>query len=461
MRKFFVLTLIGLILVVSCKKKREDENSNGGGNDNHQEVVNIQGNWVGKWKKSQSNDEGLIHLSIDQHQETVSIKVSFDSMTLDNTPLVDTFILEGRLDEDHISGYAVSTSDDTFKCVFRLSYANDTLRGTYSFGVQNNGSWWAVRGTHLVEAGWNYFGKLWAYPVDVFFADDGSFYIASGRGLYTSQDYGLSFELVDTVGFYSVCDAGGVLYGTGFGFVLKSTDGGNTWQDITPSGFVGGTGTIVRFEDANKGYIFHADDVYSTTDGGSTWTLHEDVFPGYVQCAYVSSGEVYVGGYVPGQIVGGFASISTDGGNTWNLLNIPEEDSVSELWSIYGDGNHIVAGGKRAKSSPADPVHDLRIVLYSEDNGNTFSKISFPDTPPHDEWIGAVLYSDGVIYAGNVYTSGNVIVYSFAPDGTGFHADTLPYQGGSSKALANYPDGNIGFVFATSDSASVIYYYKK
>ncbi len=454
MRKSAIFLLVGVLLVSSCKKKNEDEGGSGGGGGTSQ-VADIHGNWVGKWTNSQSGDYGLIHLSIEQSAETVSIQIIFDSMNINSQEVSDTFLLEGRLDEDHISGYAISTREDTFKCVFSLSYANDTLHGTYNFGPGTSGSWWAVRGTHLVEIGWNYFGEIAGYPNDVFFSQDRILYIASTNGLYSSLDYGINFELVDTTAFYSLCDAGGVLYGAGFGFVLKSSDGGNTWQDITPSGFVGGSGTIIRFEDNNNGYIFTGDDVYATTDGGSTWTLHENVLPGLVQGAYVNSNGLYVSGYIPGQTIGGFAAVSTDGGSTWNLLDIPQDDSVGEVWSIYAEGNYVVMGGKKVKSETDD--HDLRIVLYSDDNGNTFTKETFTDTPPHDEWIGAVLYHNGTLYAGNVYPTGNVIVYSF---GSETSADTLPYTGGSSRAFLDYGDGNLGLVITTSSGNSVVYYYK-
>ncbi len=448
-RVFLVAIIVGMFVGVSCKKKTEDDNNNNN-NNNSGQVADIHGDWVGKWTNSQSGDVNLIHLTISQSAETVAVKVVFDSL------YQDTFYIGGRLDDNnHIEGYAVSTTNDTLKCVFKLTYNNDTLLGSYTFSPGNNGSWWAVRGTHLVEPGWNYFGEVAGYPNDVFFSQDATLYIASTSGFFSSDDYGMSFELIDTTAFYSICDAGGILYGAGFGFVLKSSDGGNTWQDITPSGFVGGSGTLVRFSSSNEGYILTGDDVYSTSDGGDSWTFHENVLPGLVQGAFATSSDLYAVGYVPGQTIGGFASVSSDGGNTWTALNIPQEDSVAELYSVYVDGNNIVLGGKKAKASSGD--HDLRIVLYSTDDGNTFEKETFTGTPPHDEWIGTVLYNSGTVYAANVYPSSNVMVYSF---GGTQAVDTLPYVGGSSKALLKYDNGDLGLVITTSSGNSAVFYFK-
>ena len=447
MRRFtFWLLAMSIIILSSCKKKRNDDNNN---NPTPPQTANIQGDWVGKWIVQDGSVKGIIHLSIDQVDDSVNIKIVFDSM------YTDTFVMAGKLDEDHISGYAYSTHTDTFKCIFSLTYDNDTLRGTYNFGIGSTGSWWAVKGTHLVEIGWNYFGSVNGYPNDVFYSSDGMLYVASTVGLFASQDYGITYELVDTTGFYSMCDADGILYTTYFGKVIKSNDGGNTWEDITPSGFTGGSGTIIRFRSSSEGYIITGDDVYYTSDGGSTWTLHEDVLPGLAQGACVTSSGVYVVGRVPGQTYGGFAVFSRDNGASWTEFDVATTYEVAELWSVYADGNKILLGGKKYKSNTDD--HDLRILLYSEDNGNTFEKETFPGVPEHDEWIGTVIITGNTLFAGNVYPSGDLIVYSFSSSAK---ADTIGFTGSSSKALLNYGDGNMGLVVNTAQGNIAVFYYR-
>lgn len=443
MKRFLLLFLMGIVIVTSCKKKIEDEDN---GTDNTPQIADIHGDWVGKWT-AQVGDTGTIHLSIDQLDDSVNIEIVFDSM------VTDTFVIVGKLDEDHISGYAYSESDT---CIFSLTYDNDTLRGTYNFGVDGSGSWWAVRGTYLVEIGWNYFGEVNGYPNDAFYSSYGMLYLATTSGFYTSSDYGITFELEDTLAFYSMCEVDGVLYGVLFGKVLKSGDGGATWQDVSPSQFGGGSGTIIRFRNSSEGYIIVGDDVYYTSDGGNSWTLNEDVLPGLAQGAYITSNSLYIVGYVPGQTYGGFAAVSEDNGSTWDQFDIATTYEVSELWSVYAENGKILLGGKKFKSATDD--HDLRILLYSTDDGNTFEKKDFPGVPEHDEWIGAVMLDGDVLYAANVYPSGNLIVYSFSSE---VKADTLGFAESSSRAFLDYGDGNMGLVVLTSFNNTALFYYRK
>lgn len=442
-----VFLFLGMLLTTSCKKKTEENN----GNNNPPQIADIHGDWVGKWI-ADVGEEGIIHLKIDQIEDTVDVSIVFDSM------YTDTFVLSGILDIDHISGYAYSKNNDTFKCVFSLTYSNDTLRGTYNFLGISKGSWWAVRGTHLVEIGWNYFGSLSGYPFDVFYSNDGTLYLVSTNGLYASEDYGISFELLnDTSGFYSMCGVNGIIYATSFGKVLKSEDGGNTWHDITPSDslFQGGSGTLIRFRTSSEGFIITGDDIYYTSDGGNNWTLHENALPGLANSVFITSSSVYAVGYIPGQTYGGFAAVSGDNGATWTQFDI-SNFHVDELNSIYVDGNKILLGGKKVPDSTDD--HDLRILLYSEDGGSTFEKENFPGEPQHDEWIGSVMLSGNTLFAGNVYPSGNLIVYSF--DSNGIKADTVSgFSGYTSKSMLNYGNGNLGLI-TSNGSNTVIFYYR-
>lgn len=71
---------------------------------------------------------------------------------------------------------------------------------------------------------------------------------------------------------------------TGNGFprkvVFKTTDGGNTWQDITNNiaTFGGGNLNAVLFHDINNGYVLSPGGVlFKTTNGGASWT--HDIAP--------------------------------------------------------------------------------------------------------------------------------------------------------------------------------------
>lgn len=67
------------------------------------------------------------------------------------------------------------------------------------------------------------------------------------------------------------------LVGNGFPrkVVLKTTDGGNTWADITNNLLSLGVGNLnaIVMHDVNNGYVMTPGLMVKTTDGGATWTL--------------------------------------------------------------------------------------------------------------------------------------------------------------------------------------------
>ncbi len=57
--------------------------------------------------------------------------------------------------------------------------------------------------------------------------------------------------------------------------VLRTTDGGATWQDISGNLIAQGAGNFngVLFQDANNGYVMTPGLMFKTTNGGTTWTM--------------------------------------------------------------------------------------------------------------------------------------------------------------------------------------------
>ena len=150
--------------------------------------------------------------------------------------------------------------------------------------------------------------------------------------------------------------------GPGSGF-YKSTDGGDTWKEITrnaglPSGVIGKIGVSVSGADSNRVYAIvenEAGGVFRSDDGGNTWTLvsedrklRQRAF--YYTRIYADPKDrdtVYV-------LNTGFYK-STDGGKTYKTIRVPHGDN-HDLWiapsnnqrlanSNDGGGNVSVNGG--------------------------------------------------------------------------------------------------------------------
>jgi len=80
----------------------------------------------------------------------------------------------------------------------------------------------------------------------------------------TSERLSAVFFINATTGW--IC--GGFLNKT----ILKTTDGGSNWVDITPDNIVNSQLVDIAFANENTGWVINTDLIYITNDGGTTWT---------------------------------------------------------------------------------------------------------------------------------------------------------------------------------------------
>jgi photosystem II stability/assembly factor-like uncharacterized protein len=124
------------------------------------------------------------------------------------------------------------------------------------------------------------------------------------------------------------------------GIIYRSTDGGNSWQQVMTS-TVSNRSTYIAsivFYQANPNIILAADElsrVFRSTDGGDTWTIVKEQDPDY-SGQYLAvdptvPDEIYLGGGL------GYVGKSTDGGQTWTDIDdsfrqgTPDELGASAL----------------------------------------------------------------------------------------------------------------------------------
>jgi photosystem II stability/assembly factor-like uncharacterized protein len=103
--------------------------------------------------------------------------------------------------------------------------------------------------------------------------------------------------------------SGGPIGGaTGDMVLLKTTDGGDTW-DVQTTTF---TMRMLWFVDADSGCAAGGNTLMRTTDGGETWDPCDPATAGWLSTLYFVDA---LHGWIAGG--GGFVGVTTDGGRTW------------------------------------------------------------------------------------------------------------------------------------------------
>lgn len=163
-----------------------------------------------------------------------------------------------------------------------------------------------------------------------------------------------SFRGLDAVDAETAWITGGSLSG-GAGAVYRTTDGGDTWQDVSPPGTAGLSLRDVEAQDADTAVVLSigpGEDsrIWRTTDGGASWT---ETFRNTEAAAFYNCLDFYPGGRrglaVSDPVDGRFRILATsDSGRSWQVL--PTEgmpDSTGE-YNFSASGDCLVIEGRGA-----------------------------------------------------------------------------------------------------------------
>jgi photosystem II stability/assembly factor-like uncharacterized protein len=204
-----------------------------------------------------------------------------------------------------------------------------------------------------------------------------------GAGILKSTDGGLTwnqlsstdnsdFKWVTRLAAHPNSDSAGVLYATtGSSHVFKTTDGGATWVSKLNSA---SSAMDVKIDPNNPNEILLgcSNDAYMSTDYGETWTKLSiggsklPVNPGRCEVSFCPSNTSKL--YISIDIAGGQLWSSYDNGNTWTLKNTGSNYLETQgwydhtIWVCPTNSNKLVVGGMN--------------FFRSTDGGTNLTKIS-------------------------------------------------------------------------------------
>lgn len=166
------------------------------------------------------------------------------------------------------------------------------------------------------------------------------------------------------------------------GVVLKTTDGGETWVDLNPVTPYSNGFTKLKFFSENFGYISGFNGVYKTTNGGDTWLDKGGPNWTTVLCFIDSS---------TGFIANTLGSIykTTNGADTWNEV-LPKEKTWFRDIKFLDD---------RTGWFIADGLYDEYTIIYkTTDGGDTWSPVDSMDGLVHYEM--EIINKDTILICG-------------------------------------------------------------
>jgi photosystem II stability/assembly factor-like uncharacterized protein len=205
----------------------------------------------------------------------------------------------------------------------------------------------------------------------------------ASSGLFNTDNGGKTWErianLINSNGaFCFINENTGMYCYEGIGITIaKTEDGGETWTstdftDITLSPYV------MKFFNDNKGLIAGEGPVLRTTDAGETWqeiSWNNGNFDGISDIFYKSENEVFITGEALGS--GTFVGKSVDGGETWEITNLGNYGGGKSI--VFTDENSaFIACGNTTILKSTDGGETWAETAVNTSNYIEFKQISFP-----------------------------------------------------------------------------------
>lgn len=234
------------------------------------------------------------------------------------------------------------------------------------------------------------------------------------------------------------------------GVILRSTDDGKTWKQLTVAG--GGDLDFRDIEafDADVAYVMSSGDgdksrIYKTTDSGKSWKLqYSDKRPGFFLDSLACDSEIHCVA-LSDPVDGKFLVLSTDDGERWRDLprdKMPTALPKEGAFAASGTSITLSKGGKIYFGTGGPAAR----IFRSEDRGRSWTVVEIPivsDTPSSGVFSVACEGEDDVVAVGGDYKEPNgakrVAAYSEDSGATWHVAATQP--GGFRSAVGFFSMG--------------------
>jgi photosystem II stability/assembly factor-like uncharacterized protein len=226
------------------------------------------------------------------------------------------------------------------------------------------------------------------------------------------------------------------------GEVLRTTDGGRTWQDVSPPGSAGLLFRDVEARDARRASVLSigegaASRIYTTTDGGRSWRL---AFVNDDPNAFYDCMDFFAGGRrglaLSDPVGGRFRIAATDDfGRTWHVLpTTGMPDAAPGEFAFAASGTCLVtSGGRDAWFAGGGGASR---VFHSRDGGHTWTVADAPIPAAASGGVFSLAFRNprqGAMVGGDFEAPGN------GADASGFTRDGDTWHPGGD--LSGYRSG--------------------
>jgi len=226
-----------------------------------------------------------------------------------------------------------------------LNITTDTMPDLSSVVFTNPSTGYLVSHSQIlktIDAGAHWFpvfkGENYFLQTAYFFDSDVGFVTGIAGTVLKTTDSGLNWNVLNSGTsaqlhsvFFTDSQTGYIAgyqnqTGNSYGFILKTNNGGATWDSVSTSNFLPES---IVFTDANTGFAACATAILKTTDGGERWiNVNNSGIDGFIAVAFPNSAT----GFAVGQ--NGNIVKTSDGGIHWTALPVIDQNLLTSVFFV-------------------------------------------------------------------------------------------------------------------------------